>query len=47
MTDENNELIPLNGLNVNITLLFYKRDDIFDKIKDFIRLVILKSEQKK
>ena len=47
LTDENNELIPLNGLNVNITLLFYKRDDIFDKIKDSLRLVILKSEQKK
>ena len=47
LTDENNELIPLNGFNVNITLLFYKQNDVYDKIKDFIKLLILKSEQKK
>ena len=40
-------LTALNGLNVNISLLFYKREDVYDKIKDFIRLLILKSEQKK
>ena len=32
LTDENGESIQLNGLNLNITLLLYKRDDIFDKV---------------
>src|SRR6185437_2467406 len=47
LTDEDGELIQLNGINLNITLLFYKKDDIFDKVRDFIKLAILKSEQKK
>ena len=47
VTNEDSELLNLNKLNVNITLLSYKREDVYDKIKDFIRLSILKSEQKK
>jgi len=51
LTDENGELMQLNGLNMNLTLLFYRKDEIYDelrelstKIKDFIKLVVLKLE---
>ena len=44
LTDENNELIHLNGLNLNITLLFYKVDQIFDQIRNFMKLIIMKTE---
>ena len=37
LTDENGELIQLNGLNMNITLLFYKKDPIFDQIRNFFK----------
>ena len=47
LTDEDGELIQLNGLNMNITLLLYKKDDIFDKMRDFIKFAVLKSERKK
>lgn len=41
LTDENGELMQLNGLNLNLTLLLYKKDDIFDKIKTFMKMVVL------
>ena len=44
LTDENGELIQLNGLNMNITLLFYKKDPIFDQIRNFLKVL---SEKKK
>ena len=45
LTDENNELIQLNGLNMNLTLLFYKKDDIYDKLHNFIKLITLTLKQ--
>lgn len=42
LTDESGEVINLNNLNLNMTLLFYKRDDIFDKIKSFMKMLVLK-----
>lgn len=42
LTDENGELIQLNGLNMNITLLLFKKDDIFDKIRAFLKMLVLK-----
>ena len=33
LTDENSELIQLNGLNMNMTLMFYKKDKIFKSNK--------------
>ena len=35
LTDENGELIQLNGLNMNLTLLLYKKDMIYDQIRSF------------
>src|SRR5206468_2083178 len=42
LTDENGHLVELNGLNMNLTLLLYKKDDIFDKIKTFLKLAVMK-----
>ena len=42
LTDENNSLISTNGLNINFTLLFYKKDDIFEKIKAFMKMIVMK-----
>ena len=39
LTDENRELIQLNGLNMNLTLLFYKKDEIFDQIRNFLKMI--------
>lgn len=46
LTDEDCELIQLNGLNMNFTLLLYKKDDIFDKIRNFMKMVVMKNEEK-
>ncbi len=40
LTDENGELIQLNGLNMNLTLLLYRKDPIFDQIRSFMRYVL-------
>lgn len=40
LTDEGNRLLDLNGLNMNLTLAFYRKDNIFDIIRNFIRLLI-------
>ena len=39
LTDENSELIQLNGLNMNLTLLFYKKDEIFNQIRNFLKMI--------
>lgn len=49
LTDEDGELIQLNGLNLNLTLLLYKRADIsttLSEIRDYLKLLTLKSSQK-
>ena len=42
LTDEDVELIQLNGLNLNFTLLFYKKDPIFDQIRNFMKMIVMK-----
>lgn len=42
LTDEDGELIQLNGLNLNFTLLFYKKDPIFDQIRNFMKMIVMK-----
>ncbi len=42
LTDENGELIQLNGLNMNLTLLFYKKDPIFDQLRNLMKMIIEK-----
>lgn len=42
LTDESGELIELNGLNLNFTLLFYKKDPIFDQIRNFLKMIASK-----
>jgi hypothetical protein len=42
LTDENGELIQLNGLNLNITLLLYKKDPIFEQIRSFMKMIVMK-----
>jgi len=42
ITDENNVVLDTNGLNVNITLLFYKKDPIFQQLRDFMKLALTK-----
>ena len=39
LTDENSEIIQLNGLNLNLTLLFYKADPIFDQIRNLLKVL--------
>ncbi len=42
LTDEDGEIIQLNGLNMNLTLLFYRKDPIFDQIRDFMKMIVHK-----
>ena len=42
LSDENDELIQLNGLNLNITLLLFKKDPIFDQIRSFMKMILIK-----
>jgi len=42
LTDEDGKIVHLNGLNLNLTLLLYKKDDIFDKIRNFLKLAVMK-----
>jgi type 1 fimbria pilin len=42
LTNEDGELMQLNGLNLNFTLLFYKRDPIWDQIRNFMKMAVLK-----
>ncbi|HVT63452.1 MAG TPA: hypothetical protein VHD33_08210 [Legionellaceae bacterium] len=40
LTDEAGRILDLNGLNMNLTLAFYRKDNIFDVIRNFIKLLI-------
>ena len=42
LTDENGELIQLNGLNLNLTLLLYKKDAIFDQLRSLMKMLVSK-----
>ncbi len=46
LTDEDGELIHLNGLNLNITILLYRKDPIYDQIRSFLRMIVHKSPEK-
>jgi hypothetical protein len=45
LTDEDNEIVPLNGLNINLTILFYIADPIFDHIRNFMKLIVMKMKE--
>ena len=45
LSDENGELIQLNGLNLNFTLLLYKKDPIFDQIRALLRVIAAPPQQ--
>ena len=42
LTDENNKIVSLNGLNMNMTILFYKADPIFHQLRNFMKLLVMK-----
>jgi len=44
LTDENGDLIQLNGLNLNLTLLLFKVDPIYDQIRSFFRMLVHKPQ---
>lgn len=41
LTNEDGDSLDLNGLNVNFTLLIYKQDPLFEKLKSFMKLKLL------
>ncbi|HRP37415.1 MAG TPA: hypothetical protein PLS50_06430 [Candidatus Dojkabacteria bacterium] len=52
LTDENGEIVHLNGLNLNMTIVIYRRDETdysqeLREIKDHLKLLTLKLDQKK
>lgn len=44
ITDEDGELLNLNGLNCNFSILIFKANDIYQKINDFMKLSLLKNK---
>ena len=42
LSDEDGELIQLNNLNINLTLLFFKKDPIFEQIRSFLKMIVSK-----
>jgi hypothetical protein len=42
LSDEDGELVQLNNLNINLTLLFFKKDPIFDQIRSFLKMIVSK-----
>jgi len=42
LTDENDFPINLNGLNLNVTIVLYEKNNIYEMIKQFLKLQILK-----
>ncbi len=42
LTDEDGEIMQLNGLNLNMTLLFYRKDPIFDQIRSLMKILVEK-----
>lgn len=43
LTNEDDQAIDLNGLNLNITLLLYKQNDIYDLMKLYLKYLIEKT----
>jgi len=46
ITNEDGRILDLNGLNVNITLCVYKKDDINQQIRNYLKFKLLMSETK-
>ena len=46
LTDENNKLIETNGVNLEITIMIYERNDIDNEIQDYIEMNKLKNQLK-
>ncbi len=44
LTNEAGTIMDLNGLNMTMTLMFYKENDILIKLKSFIQLMALKDK---
>lgn len=42
LTNESNQILDLNGLNMNFTLAFYCQDDILDIIRQYLKVQLLK-----
>ncbi len=47
LTDEDGEQINLNNLNLNLTLLFYRADPIYQNIRDFMKFVLQRIDEGK
>ena len=37
--------VSLNGLNMNITLLFYKKDNINEIIRNFLKMIVMQDQK--
>jgi hypothetical protein len=46
LSDEHGQELDLNGLSCNFTLMFYQNNDIWDRIKNFLRLVLHRPSEK-
>jgi len=44
LTDESGRVLDLNGLNMNLTLLFFKIDPVYDFVKQFLQLQLIKDK---
>lgn len=44
LSDEDDRKIDLNGLNYNFTLMLFRRNDIYDWIRKFIKFALLKED---
>ncbi len=42
LTDESGRILDLNGLNMNLTLMLYKKDPINDIIKNYLKMKVIK-----
>lgn len=42
LTDVHGQNIDLNGLSISMTLLFYKENDIWTRLKNFMKVILLK-----
>lgn len=45
ITDEDGRELNMNGLNVNFTLLLYKENDILVRLRDFLKLSLLRQNE--
>lgn len=44
LTDEDFEVISTNGLNINLSILFYRADPVYDQIRDVIKMILLEKK---